>query len=141
MLCLYLNDQFVFSNSFSVAQSKYRAGHRRSNDLTGVPAFKNVVDLEYKFSQYFNPNTSLYYQSSQRMINDEENYQVVQPGYYLIDMGFQGTAHGFNYSMMFNNILNKNYYQYAVASTNSYNVYNTYPLEGFNMMFKLNKSF
>ena len=32
---------------------------------------------------------------------------------------------------------NKNYYQYAVASTNSYNVYNTYPLEGFNMMFKL----
>ena len=135
------NDQFVFSNSFSVAQSKYRAGHRRSNDLTGVPAFKNVVDLEYKFSQYFNPNTSLYYQSSQRMINDEENYQVVQPGYYLIDMGFQGTVYGFNYSMMFNNILNKNYYQYAVASTNSYNVYNTYPLEGFNMMFKLNKSF
>ena len=75
------------------------------------------------------------------MINDEENYQVVQPGYYLIDMGFKGTANGFNYSMMFNNILNKNYYQYAVASTNSYNVYNTYPLEGFNMMFTLNKSF
>jgi len=135
------NNQFVFSNSFSLAQSKYRAGHRRNNDLTGIPAYKNVVDLEYKLSEYFNPTTSLYYQSSQRMINDEENYQVVQPGYYLIDMGFTGTANGFNYSMMFNNILNKNYYQYAVASTNSYNVYNTYPLEGFNMMFTLNKSF
>jgi len=135
------NNQFVFSNSFSLTQSKYRAGHRRNNDLTGVPAYKNVVDLEYKLSEYFNPTTSLYYQSSQRMINDEENYQVVQPGYYLIDMGFKGTANGFNYSMMFNNILNKNYYQYAVASTNSYNVYNTYPLEGFNMMFTLNKSF
>ncbi len=134
-------NQFVFSNSFSLTQSKYRAGHRRNNDLTGVPAYKNVVDLEYKLSEYFNPTTSLYYQSSQRMINDEENYQVVQPGYYLIDMGFKGTANGFNYSMMFNNILNKNYYQYAVASTNSYNVYNTYPLEGFNMMFTLNKSF
>ena len=47
------------------------------------------------------------------MINDEENYQVVQPGYYLIDMGFSGNAYGFNYSMMFNNILDKNYYQYA----------------------------
>ena len=64
------------------------------------------------------------------MINDEENYQVIQPGYYLIDMGFKGTANDFNYSMMFNNILNKNYYQYAVASTNSYNVYNTYPSRG-----------
>ena len=135
------NDLFIFSNSFSVAQSKYRAGHRRNNDLTGVPAFKNVVDLEYKLSQYFNPTSSLYYQSSQRMINDEENYQVIQPGYYLIDIGFKGTMHGFNYSMMFNNILNRNYYQYAVASTNSYNVFNTYPLEGFNMMFTVNKSF
>jgi iron complex outermembrane receptor protein len=134
-------NQLVFSNSFSVSQSKYRAGHRRNNDLTGVPAFKNVVDLEYKFSEFFKPKTSLYYQSSQRMINDEENYQVIQPGYYLLDMGFNGNLKGFNYSMMFNNILNRNYYQYAVASTNNYNVYNTYPLEGFNMMFTLNKSF
>ena len=134
-------NQLVFSNSFSVTQSKYRAGHRRNNDLTGVPAFKNVVDLEYKFSEFFNPKTSLYYQSSQRMINDEENYQVIQPGYYLLDMGFNGNLYGFNYSMMFNNILNRNYYQYAVASTNNYNVYNTYPLEGFNMMFTLNRSF
>ena len=136
----FKND-LIFSNSFSVTQSKYRAGHRRNNDLTGVPAFKNVVDLEYKISEYFNPKTSLYYQSSQRMINDEENYQVIQPGYYLIDLGFSGGLYGFNYSMMFNNILNKNYYQYAVASTNNYNVYNTYPLEGFNMIFTLNKSF
>ena len=134
-------NQLVFSNSFSVTQSKYRAGHRRNNDLTGVPAFKNIVDLEYKFSEVFNPKTSLYYQSSQRMLNDEENYQVIQPGYYLLDMGFNGNLYGFNYSMMFNNILNRNYYQYAVASTNNYNVYNTYPLEGFNMMFTLNKSF
>ena len=88
-----LNNQLVFSNSFSVAQSKYRAGHRRDYDLTGV------------------------------------------------DMGFSGSAYGFNYSMMFNNILDKNYYQYAVASTNNYNVYNTYPLEGFNMMFTLSKDF
>ena len=109
--------------------------------MTGIPAFKNVVDFEYKLTEYLKPTTSLYYQSSQRMINDEENYQVVQPAYYLIDMGFKGTIRDFNYSMMFNNILNKNYYQYAVASTNGYNVYNTYPLEGFNMMFTLSKSF
>ena len=51
------------------------------------------------------------------MINDEENYNVVQPGYYLIDMGFSGTVYDFDYSMMFNNILNKNYYQYSVAGT------------------------
>ena len=40
-----INNQFNFSNSFSITQSKYRAGHRRDFDLTGIPAFKNVVDL------------------------------------------------------------------------------------------------
>tara|TARA_B100000029_G_C17581846_1_gene959864 strand:+ start:430 stop:2439 length:2010 start_codon:yes stop_codon:yes gene_type:complete len=135
------NNHFLFSNSFSIAQSKYRGGQRRDNDLTGVPAFKNVFDFEYKISKYFNPTISLYYQSSQRMINDEENYQVVQPGYHLIDIGFNGSLYNFDYSMMFNNVLNRNYYQYAVASTNNYNVYNTYPLEGFNMMFTIKKSF
>ena len=73
------------------------------------------------------------------MINDEDNYQVVQPGYYLIDLGFKGTLYNFDYSMMFNNILDRNYYQYSVGG--NYNVYNTYPLEGFNMMFTLNKKF
>ena len=103
-----LNNNFIFSNSFSITQSKYRAGHRRGFDLTGIPAFKNVVDLEYKLSKYFNPKSSLYYQSSQRMINDEENYNVVHSfGYYLIDMGFNGTVYDFNYSMMFNNVPNK----------------------------------
>ena len=127
-LTIILNNQFIFSNSFSITQSKYQRWSKKRFDLTGIPAFKNVLDLEYKISKYFNPTISLYYQSSQRMINDEENYNVVQPGYYLIDMGFSGTLYNFDYSMMFNNILNKNYYQYAVASTNNYNVYNTYPL-------------
>ena len=135
------NDQLSFTNNFSIAQSKYRAGHRRDFDLTGVPAFKNVTDVGFKLHEYFNINGSIYYQSSQRMINDEENYQVVQPGYYLLDMGFKGSISDFKYSMMFNNVLDKNYYQYAVASTNNYNVYNTYPLEGFNMIFTLSKKF
>ena len=49
----------------------------------------NVSDLEFKIREYFNLSGSIYYQSSQRMINDEDNYQEVQPGYYLIDIGFK----------------------------------------------------
>ena len=137
----HFNNSLSLTNSFSIAQSKYRAGHRRDFDLTGVPAFKNNTDIIYKLASFLDVQSSIYYQSSQRMINDEENYQVLQPGYYLVDLGFKGSSYGFDYSMMFNNVLDKNYYQYAVASTSSYNVYNTYPLEGFNMMFTLNKSF
>ena len=67
-----INEYLTLTNSFSIAQSKYRAGHRRDFDLSGVPAFKNVSDLEFKIREYFNLSGSVYYQSSQRMINDEE---------------------------------------------------------------------
>ena len=136
-----IHKNILFSNSFTIAQAKYRGGHRRNFDLAGVPAFRNSSDVNLKINKYFNLYGSIYYQSSQRMINDEENFQVVQPGYYLTNIGVKGSLGGFNYTMKLNNIFNKNYYSYAVASTNLYNVYNTYPLEEFNMQFALSKSF
>ena len=51
-----------------------------------------LLMLNTNLPKYLNPTSSLYYQSSQRMINDEENYQVVQPAYYLIDMGFRARS-------------------------------------------------
>ena len=38
-------------------------------------------------------------------------------------------------------ILNKSYYNYAVASGNSHNAYNVYPLPEFNIFFKLSQDF
>ena len=83
----------------------------------------------------------LYYQSSQRMINDEENYQVVQPGYYLIDMGFSGSAYGFNYSMMFNNILDKKIINTLSLQLTIITFIIRIHLKDFNMMFTLSKDF
>ena len=75
------------------------------------------------------------------MINDVENFQVIGMPYHLVNAGIKGNFAGFNYSLEFNNILDKNYYNYAVASTSSYNVYNTYPKEGFSSFLTFSKSF
>ena len=75
------------------------------------------------------------------MINDVENYQVIGMPYHTLNAGIKGSIVDFNYSVEFNNILNKNYYNYAVASTSSYNVFNTYPKEGFNSFVTISKKF
>ena len=75
------------------------------------------------------------------MINDVENYQVIGMPYHLLNLGIKGEFRGYSYSLKFNNILDKNYYNYAVASTSSYNVYNTYPKESFNSFFTISKKF
>ena len=42
-------------------------------------------------------------------------------------------------NLLANNILNKNYYNYAVG--NSHNAYNVYPLPEFNTLFKVSQGF
>ena len=136
-----LSNKVKFSNSFTLTQAKYRAGHRRNLDLTGVPAFKNNAEVQYYESKSLTLFGNIFYQSSHRMINDVENYQVIGMPYHTINAGIKGRVLDFDYSVEFNNILNKNYYNYAVASTSSYNVYNTYPKEGFNSFVTISKKF
>ena len=136
-----LFDGIKLTNNFTLTQSKYRAGHRRNLDLTGIPAYRNNFEVEFQYNEFLSLFSNIYYQSSHRMINDVENYQVIGMPYHLVNAGLKGNFRGFNYSLEFNNILNKSYYNYAVASTSSYNVYNTYPKEGFNSFLTLSKSF
>ena len=75
------------------------------------------------------------------MINDTKNFQVKIEEYYLLNMGVKGEIEGFKYSLAANNVLDKSYYNYAVASASTYNAYNTYPLSEFNMLLKISKEF
>ena len=56
-------------------------------------------------------------------------------------MGVKGSFNQFKYSLAANNVLDKSYYNYAVASASTYNAYNTYPLSEFNMLLKVSMEF
>ena len=73
-------------NAFTLTQAKFRGGDRNENDLPGVPAFVDSLQINYSplenLSTYFN----FYYQSSSRMINDFRNFQIVQKGYHTLKL-------------------------------------------------------
>ena len=72
-----LFDGIKLTNNFTLTQSKYRAGHRRNLDLTGIPAYRNNFEVEFRYNEFLSLFSNIYYQSSHRMINDVENYQVI----------------------------------------------------------------
>ena len=118
------------------------AANRNGNDLPGVPAFVDSLQINYlplkNISTYFN----VYYQSSSRPINDFANYQIIQKGYHTLNLGFTGNYKGFKVSLALNNLQDKIYYNYMVGSGSGvYHSASYYTLPGFNTLLKISKEF
>lgn len=136
-----VNSFITLDNSFTFAKAKMRDGNYKNNEIPGVPSLSNTFEITFRILEDLNFSTNLYYKGNTRMINDTRNFQVKMPEYYLLNMGLKGNVKGFKFTLLANNVLDKSYYNYAVASASTYNAYNTYPLSEFNMMFKLTKDF
>ena len=136
-----LNKYVNFNNSFAFTKAKMRSGNYRGNEIPGVPSLTNTLELNLNLIDNFTLSTELFYRSTARMINDTINFQPKIPEYYLVNIGLKGKIKNTKVSLLANNILNKSYYNYAVASGNSHNAYNVYPLPEFNIFFKLSQDF
>ena len=136
-----LNKYVDFNNSFAFTKAKMRSGNYKGNEIPGVPSLTNTLELNLNLIDNFTLSTELFYRSTARMINDTKNFQPKIPEYYLINIGLKGKVKNTKVSLLANNILNKSYYNYAVASGNTHNVYNVFPLAEFNIFFKLSQDF
>ena len=136
-----LNKYVNVNNSFAFTKAKMRSGNYKGNEIPGVPSLTNTLELNLNLIDNFTLSTELFYRSTARMINDTKNFQPKIPEYYLINIGLKGKIKNTKVSLLANNILNKSYYNYAVASGNNHNAYNVYPLPEFNIFFKLSQDF
>ena len=129
-------------NAFTLTQAKFRGGDRNENDLPGVPAFVDSLQINYSPLQNLSTYFNFYYQSSSRPLNDFRNYQIVQKGYHTLNVGFVGNFKGYKASLALNNLQDKIHYNYAVGSGSGvYHTVSYYPLPGFNTLFKISKEF
>ncbi len=136
------SENLNIENNFTLTQAKFRGGERNNNDLPGIPAFVDSLQVNYSpfknISTYFN----VYYQSSSRPINDFANYQIIQKGYHTLNLGFIGNYKGFKVSLALNNLQDKIYYNYMVGSGSGvYHSASYYTLPGFNTLLKISKEF
>jgi iron complex outermembrane receptor protein len=75
------------------------------------------------------------------MDNDQANFQPMIPAHTLVDIRIGGEIKNAFWSVSVQNLLNENYFDYAVASTSTFGTYNAYPQPGATYMARLGVKF
>ena len=77
-----------------------------------------------------------------RMESDDENFQHTKiPSYFIANMIITSKLRNFDVNLSINNIFDKKYHNYAVASSNSQGTYNAYPEPGREIHFSIGTKF
>jgi iron complex outermembrane receptor protein len=124
------HEDVSLQGNITYTQAEFTAGQYDGNDVPLVADWVTSLTATWRVMTDISLSATTTYVGEQRMENDENNVQPKIDGYTLVDVKISG-AHGpFIWSASVNNLLDEDYYNYAVASTFSSGVFNAYPLPG-----------
>jgi len=133
-----ISDKLSLTNNFTFSKAKYVSGNQGSyatdfkdNDVPLVPQYSLDTSLEWEVSEFTIINPTINYQDDMRMESDDENFQDTKiPSYVLFNMDITSKFDNFFTTLSINNIIDKKYHNYAVASSSTLGAYNAYPEPG-----------
>ncbi len=124
-------DGLKLKGNISWTRAKFRSGTYSGKEVplvsdvtAGASLFWDIIKKKLKATATVN------YFGKKRMDNDESNFQQQIGNYALVDMKLDGTYRRLNWSAEVNNIFDKSYFNYAIASATTFGTYNAYPLPG-----------
>jgi iron complex outermembrane receptor protein len=101
-------------------------------DVPLVPRHKLSLGAVWHIDGKTRMSADVHYVSSQRMENDEPNRFDQIPAYTLLDLKLIRQIGNWQLSAALNNLLDEDYYTYAVHSASNPDRFNAYPLPGRN---------
>ena len=118
----YLGSNSTPNQTFSLAGKK----------VPLVAPLKAKASITREMSNGFDLKVDLHYVDERYVSNDQENIEPMIPDYYLLDLQLSSENGPYNFDFGVNNLLNKEYYDFAISSTfhddNHYGTQNVYPL-------------
>ena len=113
------------------------------NDLPLVSKWTGNVYAKWKISDYTNLTINTRFVGSRKFDNDQEEFHAKIPSYYTTDLKIQGSKEKFFWLFEVNNLFDKEYYNYGVASSNraKASTENIYPLAGRNFLLQMGYSY
>ncbi len=130
--------KLALSGAYTLTQAEFTAGSLNGLPLDGrevplVPRHHLTLGLGWAFAPQTDLGLDLRYVGSQYMDNDETNtfFRKI-PAYALTDLKLRHNAGHWRWSLGILNLLDRDYYSYAVRSTNPMTPdrFNAYPLPG-----------
>jgi iron complex outermembrane receptor protein len=117
--------------NLTYTKAEFTDGPFKGNTVPLVSDWTASTSLTWDMvEKYLTGTATVSYYSSQNMENDEANFQPEMPGYTLVDLKLGGEYNALTWSATVNNVLDVDYYNYAVASSTTYGTFNAYPLPG-----------
>lgn len=125
------SDTIGVKATLTYTKAEFTDGPFKGNTVPLVSDWTASTSLSWDIvERYLTGTTTVSYYSSKNMENDEKNFQPEMPGYTLVDLKLGGEYKELKWSATVNNVLDVDYYNYAVASSSTYGTFNAYPLPG-----------
>ncbi|MDB5503716.1 MAG: TonB-dependent receptor [Tardiphaga sp.] len=139
---LQLSEPVLLRGGLALTRAVFREGVFAGHDVPLVsPLTANAGVTWNVWDRFIVLDATVRYWSSRRMDNDQFNTQPVIPANATIDLKLSGEYDRFFWSLAVNNLLDAQYYDYAVASTFTPGRFNAYPLPGRRYMVKAGATF
>jgi iron complex outermembrane receptor protein len=134
-------DDLRLQASAAYIRARFREGPFSGNEVPLVAPITGSVSGTWQAHELVAVSAAVNYVGEKRMDNDEANFQPEIDSYYLVDLGLSGTYRSVKWSARVNNLLDEDYYSYAVASATTFGVFNAYPLPGRTFRLQLGLTF
>ena len=126
-----VSDTLRLKAGLAYTRSVFREGPFAGADVPLVSRWTGSAGVSYDiYKQYLVFDAGVRFVGTKRMDNDAANLQTKIPSHALVDVRFGGTYEKLTWSLAAQNLFDRRYFDYAIASTFSPGAYNAYPLPG-----------
>ncbi len=124
-------DDLRLKSAFSYMRAEFMDGDFDGNDIPLVAPWTVSATMFWDiWGDYLKLAATVNYLDSKRLENDERNVFTKIPSHTLVDIKLNGAYRSMAWAAEVNNILDKDYYNYGIASATTMGTYNAYPLPG-----------
>ncbi len=111
-------------------QAKFREGQFAGKAVPLVAPWTGSANVRWEFTRDWFFSGTMTAVGPRRMENDEDNEGPKIPAHALFDARFATQQGAWTFAAQVNNLLDRDYFTYAVQSTSNTQIYNAYPLPG-----------
>ena len=139
---LRLSDSLLLRGGAAYTRAVFREGAFAGNDVPLVSRYTASGGVTWNIWQnYLVADATVRAWSERFMDNDQANTQRRIPASATVDFKLSGEYQHFFWSLSANNLLNAQYYDYAIASSFTAGRFSAYPLPGRTYMVKAGATF
>ena len=121
-------DSLRLKGTLTYTEAQFAGGRFDGNDVPLVAPWTGSVSAFWDILPDLTFAATVHAADAMRLDNDQANFQPLIGGYYTADLKLMGRIGMIDWSAQVNNLFDRKYYTYGVASAATAGVYNIYPL-------------